>query len=154
MPLFFGMVPTKKAFSTRSILVGFLVRCCQVRRSGYLIIYLDLLQKTVLKVVELTQVQCVFGGIDTNKLQSADYYVYFIKKKNQPIPLFSDIDETNLKMPSYFYIGSLGNNILNDMKLILDTVSSIILSIIRLICLSSKNYILCLIGFCTNFSKV
>lgn len=74
-------------------------------------------------MVELAKVQYFFGGINKDKLESADFYVYFIKKKHQRIPFFANIEEANANMPSYFYVGCLGNDHLEDLTLILTSVS-------------------------------
>jgi len=65
----------------------------------------------------------MYGVINKNKLKSADCYVYFIKKENQRIPSYVDITEANANMPFLFYVGNLGDDFIEDLELILKSVS-------------------------------
>lgn len=73
-------------------------------------------------MIQVPQFQGYFGIIDSDKLEQSNYYVYFIKKANCSVPNFSNMDETNLKMPTYFTIGSLTGNIFENLEKILDLV--------------------------------
>ena len=71
----------------------------------------------------MPQLQGYFGLMDPEVLDQNVTYIYFIKKFNRPVPKFSNMDETTVKMPSYFAVGSMTGDVLENVERLLTLVS-------------------------------
>ncbi|XP_065206673.1 uncharacterized protein LOC135836030 isoform X2 [Planococcus citri] len=79
-------------------------------------------KRKVEKVIQVPQFQGHFGIFNGDKFESTNYYVYFVKKMNCKIPLFSSMEEANEEMPTYITFGSITGNIFQNLEKIINLV--------------------------------